>query len=145
MQRSNAETQLLACTGQLYNHLLTEVVHLSPSAFSNVLNLSMGLLPPIQHPMLPIQPTIVLTTQVPTLGVLPSMGINFSVAGGAGDGGNTGSDRAWQADDDIPEDRDAEPNKDPEADDSGDCDVIILSSPSQCYMMFCYSPFHWWS
>ena len=54
----------------------------------------MGLLPPIKHTVLLIQPTIVLTTQVPTLGVLPSMGINFSVAGGAGDGGDPGSDRA---------------------------------------------------
>ena len=91
-----------------------KAAHLSPTAFSNVLNLSMGLLPPIQHTMLPIQPTIVLTTQAPTLGVLPSMGINFSVAGGAGDGGDAGSDRAQQADDDIPKDCGAEPDKDPE-------------------------------
>ena len=70
---------------------------MSPSAFSNVLNLSMGLLPPIQHTMPPIQPTIVLTTQVPTLRVLPSMGINFSVPDGAGDGGDAGNDRARQS------------------------------------------------
>ena len=101
VQRSNAEMQLLAHTGQLYECLLTEAVHLSPTAFSNVLNLSVGLLPPIQHTMLPIQPTIVLTTQAATLGVLPSMGINFSVASGAGDGGGAGGDRAQQADDNI--------------------------------------------
>ena len=63
MQRSNVETQLLACNGQLFEHLFTEAAHLSPAAFSNVLNLSMGLLPPIQHTMPPIQPKIVLTTQ----------------------------------------------------------------------------------
>ena len=128
VQRSNAEMQLLAHTGQLYECLLTEAVHLSPTAFSNVLNLSVGLLPPIQHTMLPIQPTIVLTTQAATLGVLPSMGINFSVASGAGDGGGAGGDRAQQADDNIPEDCDAGPDKDPEGSDSGDHDVIILGS-----------------
>ena len=106
VQRSNAEMHLLTRTGQLYECLLTEAAHLSPTAFSNILNLSMGLLPPIQ-------PTIVLTTQAPTLGVLPSMGINFSVAGGAGDGGDAGSDRAQQADDDIPEGHGAEPDKEP--------------------------------
>ena len=81
--------------------------------------------------MSPIQPTIVLTTQVPTLRVLPSMGINFSVASGAGDGGDTGSDRAQQAGDDIPIDHGAEPSEDPKGDGSGDCDndVITVSSP----------------
>ena len=93
VQRSNAETWLLSYTGQLYECLPTEVVHLSPSAFSNKLNLSMRLLPSIQHTMLPIQPTIVLTTQAPTQ-VLPSMGINFSVADNSGDGGGTSDDRA---------------------------------------------------
>ena len=119
------------CTGQLYECLLTEAVHLFPTAFSNVLNLSMGLLPHIQHTMLPIQPTIVLTTQAPILGVLPSMGINFSVGSGAGDEGDAGGDRAQQADDDIPEDHGAEPDKDPEGDGSRDHDndVIIVSSP----------------
>ena len=96
----------------------------------------MGLLPPIQHTMPPIQPTIVLTTQAPTLGVLPSMGINFSVAGGAGDGGGAGGDRAEQADDDILEDHDAGPDKDPEGSDSGDCGVIILGS-STCKVARC--------
>ena len=102
----------------------------------------MGLLPPIQHTMPPIQPTIVLTTQVPTLGVLPSMGINFSVASGAGDGGDAGSDRAQQADDDIPKDHGAEPNKDPEGDGSRDCDndVIIVSSPAHGVMRHSVTP-----
>ena len=80
----------------------------------------MGLLPHIQHTMLPIQPTIVLTTQALTLGVLPSMGINFSVASGAGDGGDADGDRAQQADDNIPEDCGAEPDEDPEGGGSGD-------------------------
>ena len=35
-----------------------------------------------------MQPTIVLATQAPTLGVLPSMGINFSVVDSASDGGD---------------------------------------------------------
>ena len=72
IQCANAESQLLAHTGQFYEHLLLEAAHLSPSAFSNVL--SMGVLPPIQHTLPLIQPTIVLATQAPTLGVLPSMG-----------------------------------------------------------------------
>ena len=88
----------------------------------------MGLLPPIQHTMLPIQPTIVLTTQAPTLRVLPSMGINFSVASDAGDGDGAGGDRAQQADDNITEDHDAGPDKDPEGSDPGDHDVILLGS-----------------
>ena len=102
----------------------------------------MGLLPPIQHTMLPIQPTIVLTTQVPTLGVLPSMGINFSVASGAGDGGDAGGDRAQQADDDIPKDHGAEPNEDPEGDGSRDHDkdVIIVSSPAHGVMRHSVTP-----
>ena len=142
VQRSNAEMQLLTCTGQLYKCLLTEAAHLFPTAFSNILNLSMGLLPPIQHTMLPIQPTIVLTTQVLTLGVLPSMGIIFSVASGAGDGGDAGGDRAQQADDDIPEDRGVEPDKDPDGDGSGDCDndVIIVSSPTHGVMRCSITP-----
>ena len=142
VQRSNAEMQLLTCTGQLYEYLLTEAAHLSPTAFSNILNLSMGLLPPIQHTMLPIQPTIVLTTQVPTLSVLPFMGINFNVASSAGDGGDAGSDRAQQADDNIPEDCGAEPDEDPEGDGSGDHDndVIIVSSPTHRVMRHSVTP-----
>ena len=93
--------------------------------------------------MPPIQPTIVLTTQAPTLGVLPSMGRNFSVADNAGDGAGASNDRAQQADDDIPEDHGAGPNKD-EGDDSGDHEVIILGSPClQGCEMLCHSPFHW--
>ena len=82
--------------------------------------------------MPPIQPTIVLTTQAPTLGVLPSMGINFSVAGDADDRGDAGGDRAQQADDNIPRYHGAEPDEDPKGDGSGDHDndVIIVSSPA---------------
>ena len=92
--------------------------------------------------MLPIQPTIVLTTQVLTLGVLPSMAINFNVASGAGDGGDAGGDGAQQADDDIPEDHGAEPNEDPEGDGSRDCDndVIIVSSPAHGVMRCSVTP-----
>ena len=135
VQRSKAEAQLLAHNGQLFEHLLTEAANLSPGAFSNVLNLSVGLLPPIWHTMPPIQPKIVLTTQAPTLGVIPSMGINFSVADGAGDGGDDGSDGGQQADDSPAEDHGAsnvEPEEDPEGGGPGDHDndVIMVSSPS---------------
>ena len=34
IQQANAESQLLTYTGQLYDHLLSEAAHLSPSAFS---------------------------------------------------------------------------------------------------------------
>ena len=91
---------------------------------------SISMLPSIQHTMAPIQPTIVLTNQAPTLGVLPSMGINFSVANNAGDGGGASNDRAQQANDDILEDHGAGPKKDPEGDDSGDHEVIIIGSPA---------------
>ena len=145
--RSNAETQLLACNGQLFKCLFMEAAHLSLTAFSNVLNLSVGLLPPIQHTMPPIQPTIVLTTQAPTLGVIPSMGINFSVASGAGDGGDDGSDGSQQADDGPLEDCGTEPEEDPEGGDPGDHedDVIVVSSPS-CRAVQCSvtPPFHQW-
>ena len=117
VQRSNVVAQLLAHNDQLIEHLLTEVANLSPAAFSNILNISVGLLPPIQHTMLPKQPKIVLTTQVPTLEVIPSMGINFSVANGAGDGGDDGGDGGQQADDSPAEDcgaSNAEPEEDPE-------------------------------
>ena len=135
VQRSNVKAQLLSHNGQLFEHLLTEVANLSPAAFSNVLNLSVGLLPPIQHTMPPVQPTIVLTTQVPTLGVIPSVGINFSVANGAGGGGDDGSDGGQQADDTPAEDHDAsnaEPEEDPEGGDPGDHDndVTMVSIPS---------------
>ena len=130
------EAELLASNGQLFDHLLSEAVNLPPAAFSNVLNLCVGLLPPIQHTMPPIQPTIVLTTQAPTLGVIPSMGINLSVAGSAGDGDNGGDDRDQQADDNPPEDHGA-PGAEPEEgqegdnpDDQADEDIILVSSPS---------------
>ena len=66
----------------------------------------MGVLPPIQHTMPLMQPTIVLATQAPTLGVLPSMGINFSVVDSASDGGgnddDAGGDRVQKTEDDVP-------------------------------------------
>ena len=87
--------------------------------------------------MPPIQPTIVLTTQAPTLGVIPLMGINLNVTGSAGDGGNDGDGGDQQADDNPPEDGGA-PGTEPEEgqevgdpDNQNDDDVVILvSSPS---------------
>ena len=135
--RSDAEAELLANNGQLFDHLLSEAVNPPPAAFNNVLNLSVGLLLPIQHTMPPIQPTIVLTTQAPTLGVIPPMGINLSVTGSTGDGGNDGDGRDQQADDNPPEDGGAsgtEPEEGQEVDDpdnqNDDDDVILVSSPS---------------
>ena len=53
-----------------------------------------------------MQPTIVLATQAPTLGVLPSNGINFSVVDSASDGGGNGNDagggRVQKTEDDVP-------------------------------------------
>ena len=129
IQQANAESQLLTCTGQLYNHLLSEAAHLSPSAFSNVLNLSMGVLPPIQHTMPLMQPTIVLATQAPTLGVLPSMGINFSVVDSAGDGNDAGGDGVQETEDDVPRGPDARCAEDEEEGSKDhDRDVILVSS-----------------
>ena len=129
--------ELLANIGQLFDHLLSEAVNLPPAAFNNVLNLSGGLLPPIQHTMLPIQTTIVLTTQAPTLRVIPSMGINLSVTGSAGDVGNDGDGRDQQADDNPPKDGGApgtQPEEGQEVDDlnnqNDDDDIILVSSPS---------------
>ena len=101
IQCANAESQLLAHTGQFYDHLLSEAAHLSPSAFSNILNLSMGVLPPIQHTLPLMQPTIVLATQAPTLGVLPSMGINSGIVSSAGDG-DAGGDGVQEMEDNVP-------------------------------------------
>ena len=136
IQWANAESQLLTCTGQLYDHLLSEAAHLSPSAFSNVLNLSMGVLPPIQHTMPLMQPTRVLTTQAPTLGVLPYMGINFSVVDSAGDGGangdDAGGDGVQETEYDVPGGPDARCDEDREEEGSEDHDhdVILVSSSS---------------
>ena len=53
-----------------------------------------------------MQPTIVLDTQAPTLGVLPSMGINFGVVDSANDGGgnddDAGGDGVQETEDDVP-------------------------------------------
>ena len=136
MQQANAESRLLTRTGQLYDHLLSEAAHLSPSAFSNVLNLSMGVLPPIQHTMPLMQPTIVLATQAPTLGVLPSMGINFSVVDSAGDGGSNGDDAGGEGvqetEDDVPRGPDARRGEGREGGGSKDHDhdvILVSSSP----------------
>ena len=129
IEHANAESQLLACTGQFYDHLLLEAAYLSPSAFSNILNLSMGVLPPIQHTLPLMHPTIVLATQAPTLGVLPSMGINSGIVGSAGDG-DAGGDGVQEIEDNVPgslgarcgEDREEEGSED------HDNDIIFMSS-----------------
>ena len=137
IQWANTESRLLTCTCQLYDHLLSEAAHLFPSAFSNVLNLSMGVLPPIQHTMPLMQPTIVLATQAPTLGVLPPMGINFGVVDSAGDGGSNdddaGGDGVQETEDDVPGDPDARHGEGGEEEGSEDHDHdVILVSSSPC-------------
>ena len=136
IQWANAESRLLTHTGQLYDHLLSEAAHLSPSAFSNILNLSMGVLPPIQHTMPLMQPTIVLATQAPTLEVLPSMGINFGVVDSASDGGGDGNDaagdRVQETEDDVPRGPDARHGEGGEEEGSKDHDhdvTLVSSSP----------------
>ena len=134
IQWANAESQLLTCTGQLYDHLLSEAAHLSPSSFSNILNLTMGVLPPIQHTMPLMQPTIVLATQAPTLEVLPSMGINFSVvdsaSDGGGDGDDAGDDGVQETEDDGPGGPDGRCGEggEEEGSEDHDHDVILVSS-----------------
>ena len=131
IQCANAELQLLACTGQFYEHLLSEAVHLSPSAFSNILNLSMGVLPPIQHTLPLVQPTIVLATQAATLGVLPSIGINSGIVGSAGDG-DAGGDGVQEMEDNVPGSLGARCGEDREEEGSEDHDndiILVGSSP----------------
>ena len=94
----------------------------------------MGVLPPIQHTMPLMQPTIVLATQAPTLGVLPSMGINFSVVDSAGDGGgnddDAGGDGVQETEDDVPGGPDARcgEGREEEGSKDHDDDVILVSS-----------------
>ena len=96
----------------------------------------MGVLPPIQHTMPLMQPTIVLATQAPTLGVLPSMGINFSVVDSASDGGGNGNDAGGdgvqETEDDVPGGPDARCGEDGEEEGSKDHDhdvILVSSSP----------------
>ena len=135
IQQANAESQLLTRIVN-YDHLLSEAAHLSPSAFSNVLNLSMGVLPPIQHILPLMQPTIVLAAQAPTLGVLPSMGINFGVVDSASDGGgdddDAGGDGVQETEDDVPRGPDARCGEGGEEEGSKDHDhdvILVSTSP----------------
>ena len=94
----------------------------------------MGVLPPIQHTMPLMQPTIVLATQAPTLGVLPSMGINFGVvdsaSDGDGNGNDAGGDGVQETEDDVPEDPGAGcgEGREEEGSEDHDHDVILVSS-----------------
>ena len=83
-----------------------------------------------------MQPTIVLATQAPTLGVLPSMGINFSVVDSTSDGGgdddDAGGDGAQEIEGDVPGDPDMRCGEDREEEDSEDHDndvILVTSSP----------------
>ena len=94
----------------------------------------MVVLPPIQHTLPLMQPTIVLTTQAPTLGVLPSMGINFSVVDSASDGGgdsdDAGGDGVQETEDDVPRGPDTRCGEGGEEEGfkDHDHDVILVSS-----------------
>ena len=97
----------------------------------------MGVLPSIQHTTPLMQPTIVLTTQAPTLGVLPSMGINFGVvdsaSDGGGDGDDAGGDGVQETEDDVPRGPDARRGEGGEEEGSKDHDHdVILVSSSPC-------------
>ena len=83
---SNAEIGLSASNSHLFDCLLSKAVNLTSAAFTNVLDLSMVLLLQVQHTMPPIQPTVVLTTQAPTLSVIPSMGVSIGAPEGVNDG-----------------------------------------------------------
>ena len=146
--QSNAEIGLSASNSHLFNHLLSEAVNLSPAAFTNVLNLSVGLLPQVQHTMPPIQPRVVLTTQVPILGVIPSMGVSIGAPDGDddsnnGDGGDGGGDQL--NDDKLQEDGgalDTGPKEGPGGDgldnQKGDDDIIhILQGSPPCKVVKC--------
>ena len=91
----------------------------------------MGVLPPIQHTLPLMQPTIVLATQAPTLGVLPSMGINSGVVSSAGDG-DAGGDGFQEMEDDVPGSLGARCGEDGEEEGSEDHDndiILVSSSP----------------
>ena len=80
-----------------------------------------------------MQSTIVLATQAPTLGVLPSMGINFSVVDSASNGGgnddDAGGDGVQEIEGDVPRDPDTGHGEDGEEEfEDHDNDVIIVSS-----------------
>ena len=128
---SNTEIGLSASNSHLFDCLLSKAVNLTPAAFTNVLNLSMGLLPQIQHTMPPIQPTVVLTTQVPTLSVIPSMGVSIGTPDGEDDG-DGGEDQ--HNNDKLQEDGGTGPRKGPGGDDldnqKGDDDIILVSQGS---------------
>ena len=144
--QSNAEIGLSASNSHLFDLLLSNAVNLSPAAFTNVLNLSVGLLPQVQHTMPPIQPTVVLTTQAPTLGVIPSMGVSISAPDGKDDSndGDGGGDQL--NDDELHEDGgapDTGPREGPGGDDldnqKGDNDIILISQGSPHNVVKCSS------
>ena len=110
------------------SHLLSEAVNLSPAAFTNVLNLSMGLLPQVQHTMPPIQPT----NQAPTLGVIPSMSVSIGAPDGEDDsddgdgGGDQLNDDELQEDSGAPDTGPWEGPGDDLNNQKGDDDIILV-------------------
>ena len=85
----------------------------------------MGVLPPIQHTLPLMQSTIVLVTQAPTLGILPSVGINSGIVSSAGDG-------VQKMEDDVPGSLGARHGEDGEEEGSEDHDndiILVSSSP----------------
>ena len=78
----------------------------------------------------------VLATQAPTLGVLPSMGINFSIVDSAGDGcgddGDAGGDGVQETEDDVPRGPDARcgGGREEKGSKDHDHDVTLVSSSS---------------
>ena len=96
--RKLAEARLIESNGHFFNQLLSEATTFSPAAFTNILNLSVGLLPQVQHTLPPVQLTVVLATQVPMLGVISSMGLSLGVPDGRDDGNDSGDDEDWPDD-----------------------------------------------
>ena len=86
---SEAADRLAEINSSFFDHLLAKASAFPSSVFTNVFNLSIGLLPQIQHTVPLAQPVMVLSTQAPTLGVFPSMHqlpVRADDNGGDGDG-----------------------------------------------------------
>ena len=128
---SNTGIELLASNSHLFDHLFSKAANVTAAAFTNVLNLSVGLLPQILHTLPPIQP--VLTPQALTLSVIPSMGVSLGAPGGVDGGDNGDGDGDQPNDDDLQEDGGApntgsreEPGGDDLDNQKGDDDIILI-------------------
>ena len=83
-----AEVKLAESNNSFFDELFAEAKRFSPSVFTNILNLSIGLLPQIQHTIPLVQPTVVLTTQAPMLDVFPTRDLPPSRPDDMGDDDN---------------------------------------------------------